>query len=427
MELIIKDPVHNYVGIKLENEPLLVTILGSYEVQRLRRITQLGMASVAYPGAEHSRFGHSLGTMHIARKILDQFYLNGELSTEVYQEDRELLSIAALVHDIGHGPFSHAFEDVIISSHSDITVQMLFGDTELHDILIRWDPELPNRIGSVITGNHSRSYLTNLIASQLDADRLDYVLRDATMCGVKYGIFDLDRIIHTLHLRDGALLVSEKGQGAVEEYLLARYFMYWHVYFHKTILSQTKVFLNTIKRALDLYRTRKTVFLSSPFLDILISSEMKKVNIMAYAQLDESDVIVHLKQWMHSDDRILKDLAMRFITRRPFKTMVFQNKESVVAAEKIICRILENRDFPPEYYVGIESPKKSLYYYYTPEEKNERDQNIYLETVHGKAVEISSSSGSIIRNLINPAPKKFFIFYPGEITDELKANGMTLL
>lgn len=424
MELIIKDPVHNYVGIKPDAEPLLVNILGSYEVQRLRRITQLGMASVAYPGAEHSRFGHSLGVMHIARKILDQFYLNGELSTVEYQEDRELVSIAALVHDIGHGPFSHTFEDVIHASHAGITVSMLFGDTEIHDLLIRQDPALPDRIGRIITGAHSRGYLTNLIASQLDADRLDYVLRDATMCGVKYGIFDLDRIIHTLHLRDGNLLVSEKGQGAVEEYLLARYFMYWHVYFHKTILSQTKVFMNAIQRALDLYRSGKTVFLSSPFLDILKNAEKKQVNIQAYTQLDESDVLVHLKRWMHSEDKILKDLALRFITRHPFKILVFQNKESVVAAETIIYRILENGDFPPAYYMGRESPQKSLYYYYTPEEKNERDQNIYLETTQGKAVEISSSQGSIIRNLVIPPPEKYFIFYPGEIADELRVNGV---
>lgn len=424
MELIIKDPIHNYVGIDRDYEPLLMQILGSYEVQRLRRITQLGMAFVAYPGAEHSRFGHSLGVMHVARKILDQLYLNRDLKAAVYREEKELLSIAALVHDIGHGPFSHTFEELMEETHAEITIRMLKSDTEIHSLLSAKNASFPEIIGGLIKGTHQKQYLGRLISGQLDADRLDYVLRDATMCGVKYGIFDLDRIIHTLRLKDGNIIVSAKGQGAVEEYLLARYFMYWHVYFHKTIMSLTKVFINALRRAWDLFREDKINFILDPLQKFFSSIEKGKMDVTAYTRMDDSDMRVHLKQWMYEPDPVIRDLSSRFIKRRPFKMVVYNTGEEADRASSEIANVLENREMPGRYYLLRETPRKNLYNYYTPEGGKEKDQNIYIESLNGEIREISSDPDSIIKNLLHPAPERIFLFFPAEIADDLKLQNI---
>ncbi len=418
MELLIKDPIHSYVGIDRDAEPVLISVLGTYEVQRLRRIRQLGLAHFSYPGAEHSRFGHSLGMMHVGRKILDQFYLNRELDASSYVREKILFSLAAILHDVGHGPYSHTYESITGISHTELTLRLIRGQSEVNAALSEVARDLPEQIARIIEGRHEKRYLCRLVDSQLDADRLDYVLRDATMCGVKYGIFDLDRIVHTLRLRDGRVFVSEKGLGAVEEYLLARYFMYWHVYFHKTTLSISNVFLNGLRRARDLFRQGKELFLLPAMERFFMSQKENEVDLVAFTSLDDPEIQVHMKQWMKGTDGILSDLAARFINRRPFKARVYHDRSDADEAEEEFRAVLGRMNYDPEYFLIRDIPSKSLYNYYTPGTGDREDQNIYFENAAGSLEEISSSPDSTIRHLLKPVPERIYLFVPREVFEQ---------
>ncbi|HEX6971815.1 MAG TPA: HD domain-containing protein, partial [Limnochordia bacterium] len=233
-ERAYRDPVHGFITVV---DPLLQALIDTPEFQRLRRIRQLGATAGTYHGAEHSRFGHSLGSLWIMDKILERLRSRG-LSLDPFTAT--VARAAALLHDVGHGPFSHALEGVITpgAGHEVWSARIVRGDSAVAAILRGHDPSLADAVAAVIEGRHPAREVVTLVSSQLDVDRMDYLLRDSLYTGVTYGRFDLERLINTLLVVDGDVVLLGKGIVAAEEYVLARYHMYWQVYLHKTIRGQ---------------------------------------------------------------------------------------------------------------------------------------------------------------------------------------------
>src|SRR5262245_34786344 len=233
---IYRDPVHNIIPLREDNAEgrLMIRLIDAPEFQRLRRIKQLGLGLYTYQGAEHSRFTHSLGALHLMTRILDRL----SERYAIRADDRAAARAAALLHDVGHGPFSHAMEKVLGVHHEHLTALIVTSaETEIHQALRAYSSELPQQVASIIEGTFKPAALAQLVSSQLDVDRMDYLLRDSLMTGAKYGLFDLEWIINALQIDEQGdrVFVAARGVYAVEEYLQARYYMFRQVYFHRTL------------------------------------------------------------------------------------------------------------------------------------------------------------------------------------------------
>ena len=246
-EKVFKDPVHRYIHVR---DRVIWDLVGTKEFQRLRRIKQLGTTYLTFHGAEHSRFHHSLGVYEIVRRIVDDVFVN---RPEWKQEERLLSLCAALLHDLGHGPFSHSFEKVFGLDHEQFTRQIILGDTEVNAILRKVGSDFPKKVAEVIAKTYENKLVVSLISSQIDADRMDYLQRDAYFTGVSYGHFDMERILRVMRPREDQVVIKQSGMHAVEDYIMSRYQMYWQVYFHPVtrsaeviltkILHQSKIFI----------------------------------------------------------------------------------------------------------------------------------------------------------------------------------------
>src|SRR5438105_9687121 len=295
----------------------MIRLIDTPEFQRLRRIKQLGLGLYTYQGAEHSRFTHSLGALHLMTRILDQ------LSARIAPADRAAARAAALLHDIGHGPFSHAMEKVLGVHHEQMTMLAVTSpETALNATLKSFSAELPQRVASIIDGTFKPSALAQLVSSQLDVDRMDYLLRDSLMTGAKYGVYDLEWIINALQIDVDAdrIYISARGVYAVEEYLQARYYMFRQVYFHRTLRSAEAVLRSALRRALAVLPDRAEVWYAegSAFEKML---RRQPLTITEHLSMDDSDVIFHMKQWQESNDDVLRDLSRRFVNRRLFNAI----------------------------------------------------------------------------------------------------------
>src|SRR5690606_23477880 len=251
-ERIYRDPVHNIIRVRTDGAEgrLIVGLIDTPEFQRLRRIRQLGLAHFAYQGAEHSRFTHSLGAFHLATRILAKLSNSYKLD----EGDRTAVRAAALLHDVGHGAFSHVVESILDFHHENFTIEaVLSSETGVGRLLKDYSTELPERVAAIIRGNFQPMALAQLVSSQLDVDRMDYLLRDSLFTGVKYGVFDLEWIIKSIEINeaDDQLYISAPGIYAVEDYLQARYYMFRQVYFHRTLRAAEAVLRALLRRALD--------------------------------------------------------------------------------------------------------------------------------------------------------------------------------
>src|SRR5213082_1874773 len=249
---IYRDPVHNIIPLRDDSDEgrLIIRLIDSPEFQRLRRIKQLGLGLYTYQGAEHSRFTHSLGALHLITRILDRL---GD-RYRIKADDLIAARVAALLHDVGHAPFSHAMEKVLGVHHESITIAAVSAETDLSRMLRSYSSELPQRVASIIDGTFKPAALGQLVSSQLDVDRMDYLLRDSLTTGAKYGLYDLERIINALQIDEerDRIYVAARGVFAVEEYLQARYYMFRQVYFHRTLRSAEAVLRSALQRALEL-------------------------------------------------------------------------------------------------------------------------------------------------------------------------------
>ena len=304
-ERIYRDSVHNIIRLKTDTEEgkLLVRLIDTAEFQRLRRIRQLGLAYFAYQAAEHSRFTHSLGVLHLATRILAKLGLSYKISDEAMIA----VKAAALLHDIGHGPFSHVIEPIFGFHHEDFTIEaVLSTETEIGKILRDFSERLPGDVADIIRGKFRPMALAQLVSSQLDVDRMDYLLRDSLMTGAKYGIFDLEWIIKSIEINEEGdhIYVSGNGVYAVEDYLQARYYMFRQVYFHRTLRSAESVLRSLLRRAVYLFNNGQAIWFATgtAFEKIL---KRQRLSLKEHLELDDNDVIFHIKQWTSSEDHIL--------------------------------------------------------------------------------------------------------------------------
>ncbi len=396
----------------------MIRLIDTAEFQRLRRIKQLGLGLYTYQGAEHSRFTHSLGALHLMTRILDQLSDRYQIA----EQDHAAARAAALLHDVGHGPFSHAMENVLGVHHEKLTVQtVLSGETELGRTLSEYSTELPARVAAIIEGTFKPAALAQLVSSQLDVDRMDYLLRDSLMTGAKYGLYDLEWIINALQIDEEGdrIYVAARGIYAVEEYLQARYYMFRQVYFHRTLRSAEAVLRSALRRALKLVEEGKHVWCvaSTSFEKIL---HRQPLSITEHLEMDDSDVIFHMKQWQASDDPVLSDLSRRFVARRLFKAIdldmpAAERKDFLDAARVVV----ERGGFAPDYYFIEDRASDVPYYSYYTAEGVEPHTRIYVEDgyAHPQIREISEVSEAV-RGL-RRGYELHRICFPAEVKDEV--------
>jgi HD superfamily phosphohydrolase len=417
---IYRDPVHNIIPLREDSAEgrLMVQLVDTVEFQRLRRIKQLGLGLYTYQGAEHSRFTHSLGALHLMTRIL------GQLSdrTNIASEDRAAARAAALLHDVGHGPFSHAMEKVLGVHHEQLTILAVTSpETTLHQILKSYSSELPARVAAIVAGTFTPSALAQLVSSQLDVDRMDYLLRDSLMTGAKYGLYDLEWIINALQIDEDAdrVYVTARGVHAVEEYLQARYYMFRQVYFHRTLRSAEAVLRSALRRSLELVSRGAEVWCAAgtAFEKIL---RRQPLHVTEHLSMDDSDVIFHMKQWQQSADVVLRDLSDRFVNRRLFKAIdldmpLDERKDFLAAARTVV----ERAGFAPEYYFIEDRASDVPYYGYYTAEGIEPRTRIYVEDgyAHPRIREISEVS-EVVRGL-GRGYELHRICFPAEVKDEV--------
>ena len=396
-EKIYRDSVHNIIRIKTDGEAgkLLVRLIDTAEFQRLRRVKQLGLALFAYQAAEHSRFTHSLGVLHLATRILEKLKTKYAISDEAQIAVR----VAALLHDIGHGAFSHVIETILGFHHEQFSIEAVLSDeTEVGRVLREFSNDLPETVAAVIRGDFRPMALAQLVSSQLDVDRMDYLLRDSLMTGVKYGIYDVEWIIKSLEIdeQNDRLYVSARGIYAVEDYLQARYYMFRQVYFHRTLRSAETVLRSLLHRALEIFKNGKAIWFArgTPFEKILCGEEL---SLKEHLALDDADVMFHIKQWQSSDDKILSDLSQRFLNRKFFK--VFDLDMPETARQEFLSaakRLVENAGFVANYYFVEDGTSDAPYYFYT-KDATEPKNLIYVEEgfSHPQIREISEVSAAV--------------------------------
>ncbi|SER88768.1 hypothetical protein SAMN04487944_11215 [Gracilibacillus ureilyticus] len=360
-EKVFKDPVHRYVHVR---DRVIWDLIGTKEFQRLRRIKQLGTSNLTFHGAEHSRFNHSLGVYEIVRRILINFADRPNWN----KEERLLCLCAALLHDLGHGPFSHSFEKVFKLDHEDFTKAIILGDTEVNEVLLRVGKDFPQKVADVINKTYKDKLVVSLISSQIDADRMDYLQRDAYFTGVSYGHFDMERILRVMRPYEDQVVVKESGMHAVEDYIMSRYQMYWQVYFHPVTRSAEVILTKILHRVKALYDEGYTFKMEPAH---FISFFEEDVSLSDYIRLDEAVVYYYFQMWAEEDDSVLRDLAYRFINRKLFKYVEF-NPNLQMKEWMELYRLFQQVGLDPDYYLVVDSSSDLPYDFYRPGEEEER-------------------------------------------------------
>ena len=394
---VLKDPVHSYIHIHYE---VIWNCLDSKEFQRLRRIRQLGGDFQVYPTAEHSRFSHSLGVYEIVRRMVTEVKL---LCAELTEYEKVCVMLAGLLHDVGHGPFSHAFEHVTNHSHEEYTAKIILGDTELNSILRAVSKKMPEDIVSIIQHTHENDILNQIVSGQLDADRMDYLLRDSYFTATSYGQFDLERILRTMRVRKTSegrkvIVVKHTGIHSVEDYIMARYQMYWQVYYHPVARSYEAVFIQLFNRLKDIFKDNKDYFedmkVLIPFL------EKAEVSEEEYFRLDENSLLYCCALIQDKDDVIAADLAKRLQNRKLFEYVDY-NEENLAQ----IQNMLRENGYDEQYYLRIENIEASVYSPY-------KGRKILIEKLDGQIVALEKAS-TIVESITKGQTKKEgTIFFP---------------
>ncbi|MGF9976659.1 HD domain-containing protein [Viridibacillus arvi] len=402
-EKVFKDPVHRYIHVR---DQVIWDLIGTREFQRLRRIKQLGTTYLVFHGAEHSRFNHSLGVYEIVRRMVDDVFKG---RPEWDESERLVVLCAALLHDLGHGPFSHAFEHVFDLDHEEFTRHIIMGDTEVNQVLSRVAANFPLKVSNVIAKTYENKQVVSMISSQIDADRMDYLQRDAYYTGVSYGHFDMERILRVMRPREDQVVIKSSGMHAVEDYIMSRYQMYWQVYFHPVSRSAEVILTKILHRAKALSETGYK-FLHEPthfqaFFD-------KNIELEDYLALDESILLTYFQLWMREADPILSDLSRRFVNRK-----LFNYVEIDPAKDYQKLRELENlfrkAGIDPQYYLVLDSSSDLPYDFYRPGEEEER-LPIHLLMPNDEISELSRSS-DIVDSISGKRRTDHKLYFPEDI------------
>lgn len=407
---IVNDPVYGFISI---NNDLIFDLIEHPWVQRLRRIRQLGLTNLVYPGAMHTRFQHVLGAYFLMNQAIEVIRSKGH---EITDAEAEAVNIAILLHDIGHGPFSHALEFGIIEgfTHESISELLMAG----------LNKQFNNRLSlaiAIFQDKYHKHFLHQLVSGQLDMDRLDYLRRDSFFTGVSEGVVGSDRIIKMLNVVDDKLVVEAKGIYSIEKFLIARRLMYWQVYLHKTVLSAENLLINILKRAKELSLQGDKLF-APPALDYFLSRKFDRSFINAadekdlstmlqhFVRLDDTDIISATKVWMEHDDKILSTLCQKMISRQLYK-IELQNQPF---SDERIAEMKEKT----EKHFSLSSKEASFMVFADSITSNiyeTGEHNIGILYNNGKVVDIAEASDMLNMQVLTKVVTKHFLCYPKEI------------
>ena len=394
---VMRDPVHGDVRVEYE---VIWKLINSPWVQRMRRIRQLGGAFMVYHTADHSRFAHSLGVYEIVRRMVSEV---PDIANALSEREKITVMAAGLLHDLGHGPYSHAFERVIAESHESFTCRIIEEDPVISGILEEAAEGMAKDTADVIRHASKNPLLPQLVSAQLDADRMDYLLRDAFFTGTSYGHFDLERILRTLRVQDGRIVVKESGIYAIENYVMARYHSYWQVYYHPGARSFELMLSKLFQRLQDCYAAGKLPP-SIPEFEPLLAG--RKLTLQEYFVLDEYACSYAFEVLSRGDDPIAADLARRILNRDLFDYMEAGEANAAHAAA-----VLEEHGFDPQYYLGKDDVGQRVYIPYRVSEGN-----AIRVRLHGGEVKELSKASNIVQSLVKVKQlRDDRIFYPKEI------------
>ena len=396
---VMRDPIHGYIHVHYK---VIWDCINAREFQRLRRIHQLGGDFQVYHTAEHTRFSHSLGVYEIVRRMVEEIE---ELSRSLSEYEKCAAMLAGLLHDLGHGPFSHAFEAVSDCHHEQFTQRILLEDSEIHRILSAADVRLPQDVADIIGYRYKNDLLNQLVSGQLDADRMDYLLRDAYFTGTSYGTFDMERILRTIRFQDAHLAVKESGIHSVEDYIMARYHMYWQVYLHPVARSYEIMIALLFERMKTLWKQKPSFFAGLEMFTPFLSGE--RVAIEALFRLDEAAALYGFALLTQRSDPILRDLAARVLDRRLF---AYTQEEADTYAK--ICPIAKANGYDPQYYVHRDHVTQKPY---SPYKGRQGTHVIWIVDEQGTLSELSEKS-AIVSALVDAKVKEQqLVYYPAEL------------
>jgi HD superfamily phosphohydrolase len=409
-EKVFKDPVHRYIHVR---DKLIWDLIGTPEFQRLRRIRQLGTTYSTFHGAEHSRFSHSLGVYEIIRRIIDDVFLE---RPEWNNDERLLCLCAALLHDLGHGPFSHAFEKVFHLDHEEFTRAIILSDTGINKVLRQMGDDFPKKVAEVIAKTYENKLVVSLISSQIDADRMDYLQRDAYFTGVSYGQFDMERILRVMRPKEDQVVIKKSGMHAVEDYIMSRYQMYWQVYFHPVSRSAEVILTKILHRAKHLHQQYYN-FKTDPMHFYSLFEE--EVNVYDYLKLDESIILFYFQAWMEEEDEILSDLCSRFVNRNLFQYVEF-NPHLQMQQWMELIQLFKKAGIDPDYYLVLDSSSDLPYDFYRPGEEEER-MPIHLQMPNGELRELSRES-EIVEAISGKRRTDHKLYFPQDFVRDLSTK-----
>lgn len=405
------DPLHGAIALNSSDptEALLIKLIDTPAFQRLRRVRQLGPASLTFHGAEGSRFTHSLGVMAVARRAFDRI----AKAYPQLQSHRPILLCAALLHDIGHGPFSHTSEEVFGSDHELWTRRILRESIPIRQLLDQFHPDLIDQIEQVYLKKYPLPLVWQLVSSQLDCDRLDYLLRDSYFTGTSYGKIDLDRILMALRYDPVSqqLVVARKGMAAIEHYLLVRYFMYAQVYNHRKNIAATWVLEQAFGRAKALLLAKQLA--ADETVTAWVNGDCDQMRLEQYLASDDGVFVYHLQRWQHCEDRVLADLCRRFLDRDLLKALEvthLSDTDRAILLQKAHYWLTE-AGFEAPFYTGLRVAVSRGYALY--------QRGINLQTTMGLQ-EISELS-PLVKTLSQPVQRVWFI-YPRDIEFDVLAT-----
>ncbi len=398
---VLRDPVHSYIHVEYD---LIWRLINSRWFQRLRRIRQLGGAFAVYHTAEHTRFSHSLGVYEIVRRMITEV---PDLADALSEEEKIIVMAAGLLHDIGHGPYSHAFEQVTKVSHEEYTCRIIEEDPEISGILEAGKKGLSKRVADVIRHKSSNPLLPQLISAQLDADRMDYLLRDAYFTGTTYGRFDLERILRTIRVESDMVVIKESGVYAIENYVMARYHSYWQIYYHPVARSFENILVKLFQRLKDLDQQGKMPG-TVPALKPALREEA--VPLEEYFALDEYACSYAFELLRNSADPIASDLAGRLLDRRLFEYMD-ASEETI----EHVRNVLNERGYDPAYYLARDDVGQRVYIPYRVSAGN-----AIRVRIHGGEIKELSRASNLVQSLVKGKPlRDDRIYFPKEIREYL--------
>ncbi|WP_046745567.1 HD domain-containing protein [Kordia zhangzhouensis] len=397
---ILNDPIYGFITIP---NPLIFDLIEHKYFQRLRRISQMGMSYLVYPGAHHTRFHHALGCMHLMQKAIQVLCFKG---VEISEDEKQALLIAILLHDIGHGPFSHAMEHSIVNSvhHEEISLLLM------EQLNKEFNGSLTLAI-EIFKGNYPRKFMYQLISGQIDMDRADYLKRDSFYTGVAEGNINSERIITMLNVVNDELVIEEKGIYSVEKFLVARRLMYWQVYLHKTSLVAEQLLIRVLQRAKEL-TMQGTKLTASAALSFFIKNEISIENfneevLDRFAQLDDYDIISAMKEWMHEEDFVLSKLCKMIINRDLLKIKVKNKKIAPKRLESAIQEVMETYKL---------SREEASYFVFSGEISNQAykttSQNIHIYMKTGKIQDVVKASDQLNLKALSKPVTKYYICFP---------------